>query len=143
MKPKTKGLTAVHKRRIRKLVDALRSGKYKQTTGALRHGDSFCCLGVACDLHSKATKIPWMENHFVGPKYLGSGGDLPTPVARYYGFDRVEHQPDDGPSNPTLMPRATKEKTSAVDINDDGASFKRIATLFERRFLKEPTCPPK
>jgi hypothetical protein len=32
-------------------VAALRSGGYKQTRGRLRHGDSFCCLGVLCDLH--------------------------------------------------------------------------------------------
>ena len=32
------------------LVAALRSGKYKQCTGALRKDDGFCCLGVACDV---------------------------------------------------------------------------------------------
>jgi hypothetical protein len=29
-------------------IGALRSGKYKQTTGALQKEDKFCCLGVAC-----------------------------------------------------------------------------------------------
>ena len=31
-------------------VKALRSGKYEQGTLALRIGDRYCCLGVACDL---------------------------------------------------------------------------------------------
>jgi hypothetical protein len=33
-----------------KWLEALRSGKYKQTTGVLRSAEGFCCLGVACDL---------------------------------------------------------------------------------------------
>ena len=33
-----------------KWVAALRSGKYQQGRDALRTGDMFCCLGVACDL---------------------------------------------------------------------------------------------
>ena len=31
-------------------IDALRSGKYKQTYGRLHDEKGFCCLGVACDL---------------------------------------------------------------------------------------------
>lgn len=31
-------------------VKALRSGEYKQAHGRLRDGDSFCCLGVYCDI---------------------------------------------------------------------------------------------
>lgn len=34
-------------------VEALRSGEYEQTNGALRYEDKFCCLGVACDLYRK------------------------------------------------------------------------------------------
>jgi len=37
----------------RKWVDALRSGKYAQTTGTLRDQHGFCCLGVACDVSGK------------------------------------------------------------------------------------------
>jgi hypothetical protein len=40
---------------IKKLwVAALRSGEYKQAIGMLRRGDSFCCLGVLCNLHAQA-----------------------------------------------------------------------------------------
>ncbi len=50
---------------MRAWIKALRSGEYKQTTSRLQKGDSFCCLGVACDI-------------FI-PKYkqqLGLGGEL-------------------------------------------------------------------
>ena len=33
-----------------KWLEALRSGKYKQTTGRLQDSKGFCCLGVACDV---------------------------------------------------------------------------------------------
>ena len=35
---------------MRQWVDALRSGKYRQTRGWLRKDDGFCCLGVLCDI---------------------------------------------------------------------------------------------
>ena len=34
-------------------VDALRSGKYDQGHGQLREQNSFCCLGVLCDIYSE------------------------------------------------------------------------------------------
>lgn len=33
-----------------KWLEALESGDYEQTSSYLKYGDSFCCLGVACDL---------------------------------------------------------------------------------------------
>ena len=44
-------VTKVQKQRIKRFVKALRSGKYKQTTGKLQNANSYCCLGVACDLY--------------------------------------------------------------------------------------------
>lgn len=38
----------VDKKDIQKWVKALRSGKYKQGTGALQNESGYCCLGVAC-----------------------------------------------------------------------------------------------
>lgn len=31
-------------------IEALRSGKYKQATGKLRVDDSYCCLGLLCEI---------------------------------------------------------------------------------------------
>ena len=42
------------KKRIKKLwTEALRWGGYEQGAGVLRRDDSFCCLGVLCDLAVK------------------------------------------------------------------------------------------
>jgi hypothetical protein len=44
----------------KKWVEALRSGKYKRATHRLRaNEDSFCCLGVLCDLYAEEQEIPW------------------------------------------------------------------------------------
>jgi len=45
----------VNKTLLREWVSVLRSGEYTQGTGALRKGDSFCCLGVLCDLNNSGT----------------------------------------------------------------------------------------
>ncbi len=38
-----------------KWLEALRSGEYQQGRRQLRKGDTYCCLGVLCDLHRKET----------------------------------------------------------------------------------------
>ena len=49
-------VTPKQKEHLRKWVEALRSGDYKQAEGALSRGDSYCCLGVACDIYRKSAK---------------------------------------------------------------------------------------
>lgn len=39
------------KDKIKKWAEALESGKYKQCTGRLKDGDSYCCLGVLCEIN--------------------------------------------------------------------------------------------
>lgn len=51
----------------KKWVAALKSGKYKQTTGALKKKGGYCCLGVACELYRKEHKDEaWRKNSFMG-----------------------------------------------------------------------------
>ncbi len=38
---------------VRKWIKALRSGDYTQVRYVHRAGDSFCVIGVLCDLHAK------------------------------------------------------------------------------------------
>jgi hypothetical protein len=55
----------------KKWVAALRSGEFEQGNGALRRGDKFCCLGVACELAAKykiikpAKKAPGSDDLFM------------------------------------------------------------------------------
>ena len=52
----------VNKERVKKLVEALRSEEYTQTTGTLHNLDGYCCLGVACDVFLKETGIGEWSN---------------------------------------------------------------------------------
>ena len=77
-------------------VKALRSGDYVQGTGHLRLDNSFCCLGVLCDLAEKQ-KICKVKRDIDG-LYLfdDSSGGLPATVLEWAGLSRygpeVEYQ---------------------------------------------------
>ena len=83
------------KERRKKWADALRSGKYIQGLGRLRDmDDRFCCLGVACDIHSDGEWNDAPPNcddvsywiYEVGPGF-GSRYSLPNEIREYYGLD--------------------------------------------------------
>jgi hypothetical protein len=102
------------KPKIKKLwLAALRSGKYKQGRRALRDKNKFCCLGVLCDVHSKAKGMEWD-----GEEYLGSASTLPAQVFKWAGLA--------GPN-----PMVDHFKDSLAGKNDGGMSFKGIADLIE------------
>ena len=55
-----------------KWVEALRSGNYEQSTGALCRGEKYCCLGVLVEVGKLATKN---NVHFDGVvEYLFTDG---------------------------------------------------------------------
>ena len=75
----------------KKWVKALRSGDYKQGHGRLRTDDTFCCLGVACDLYAQEhPEAKWTFNYevdwFYPLGYSDQGGsflDLPKKVQEW------------------------------------------------------------
>lgn len=78
-------LTAFRKR----LVEALRSGKYKQGYGRLKKGDCFCVLGIICDLNDPTQ---WKDEPGNWTTY-GPGGylaSLPKDVAVGLDVSRPE-----------------------------------------------------
>lgn len=132
MKTKTEKLDPKFKK---KWVAALRSGKYKQTKGALKRVSeftesvSYCCLGVACDL--------------INPKGWGEKDSYSTSVT-YSPLDSL------GRKNPSLkycqsdalMPENLQKKIGlsieAMEVlttmNDtERASFKKIADYIEKK----------
>lgn len=69
-------------------VAALRSGEYKQGERRLRTKDQFCCLGVLCDLHAKATDGAWnLDQRGIGV-YNDAVSMLPGDVISWAGLDR-------------------------------------------------------
>lgn len=108
--------------RIKKLwVDALRSGEYKQGTGALCTTSfgivEHCCLGVLCELAIEdGVSLPKFErnNHVL---FDGMDATLPESVVDWADLD-CENPEVDG-------------ALSLAEYNDDGSSFFRIADLIE------------
>jgi hypothetical protein len=49
----------------KKWLEALRSGKYKQTVRNLKDNNGYCCLGVLCDVYAKEHPelARWSEYH--------------------------------------------------------------------------------
>lgn len=110
-------------------IDALRSGDYIQGAGRLHDPEenSFCCLGVLCDLyikdHSKSTA--WSFGPSVNEEAINATeGYLPGEVIDWaklqssFSGDLVVYQ-DDGTG------------IEVTELNDSGASFRKIARYIE------------
>ena len=127
-------MTAEQRERVRAWVDALRSGAYPQAMGALRRGDAYCCLGVACDLYRRATGHgDWVGRWtvdgrfvYVSPDARESAVEVLSPVVKeWFGL-------------PNLNPFVTIGSLVALGwANDAGASFAQIADAIEAEFLRE------
>lgn len=111
-------------------LEALRSGDYEQTDNYLhRPGDGFCCLGVLCDLHMKATDgASWEQEAETssGMTYPSEEGNhttvMPEEVVKWAGL------PDENPYIDGI-----KSYTLAY-LNDDGKTFNEIADVIEETF---------
>ena len=108
-------------------AEALRSGRYEQTTGQLAGGTQgvprFCCLGVLCDLHSSVTHHDWQ-----GDTYLGEDCLLPGMVAKWAGLCDGQIL---GDGSTTVEVRHEGGDTTLADLNDKGVSFMDIADIIE------------
>lgn len=110
----------INKTRVRKLVKALRSGKYKQARGKLRRANAFCCLGVACDIYRKEVGGKWVHGRFLQERDV-----MPDKVSGWFGFPC--------PNPWIVLPNGAS--TGLADKNDSGSTFGQIAKLIEENFL--------
>lgn len=112
-------------------IRALRSGKYKQTRGALHKGEGFCCLGVACDLAVQAGVVRTVKKDGmevgvaydgleVKATYDGCIAVLPPRVMKW-----LRLRTPNGMSRSLALPSLTK-------MNDQGKSFSEIADFIEQ-----------
>lgn len=96
-------------------VEALRSGQYKQGSGCLKVNNSYCCLGVLCELHRQDFPGEKWQRENKNSSRFGyiSGYKVCAPpweVSTWAGLD---------PSAYGLL----------ADANDSGADFPTIASL--------------
>ena len=113
-----------------KLVGALRSEEYKQTSGALRDADGYCCLGVACDLYRKtedperdwvlvdAKSVPDQDKLDEHWEFLNINDLLPKEVMEWLGFATRKGDLHDG-------------RNALSTLNDQGEDFEFIADAIE------------
>jgi hypothetical protein len=109
-------------------VKALRSGKYKQTRFCLRDevDDSYCCLGVLCDLYAKEHKDAKWKDDMGDIGFIASKGSnfesrvLPKKVTQWAGINSIG--------------KLNKPHASLIELNDDCKySFKKIAKVIEEQ----------
>lgn len=108
------------------LVAALRDGGYRQAYGALRDGDKYCCMGVACDISKMGQ---WYATILMeGPVYyLDTKSVLPRAVREWLGWY----------SSTGYL--TFKDRTGAVieltALNDHGMSFDQIADIIQANLV--------
>lgn len=120
-------------------IEKLRSGEFAQTRGRLRKDNSYCCLGVACELYRlEHPDTQWRSPYgYDDPLYeqfilegLTYDAALPTVVKDWLGLrseigvfitNRI------GPHPPGLDER----KDSLAQMNDCGYLFTDIADVIE------------
>ena len=103
-------------------IKALRSGEYMQGQNYLHQTDSgqkehrYCCLGVLCELAVKSHIIPPSDILYKGKGIYFYGevsGSLPSEVESWAEISSFDAD-------------------ILVEMNDEGASFKKIARYIER-----------
>ena len=112
-------------------ITALRSGDYRQGQGALRRKtdgeDTFCCLGVLCELAVEAGVIEAPKYSTTGvwgygaPAHMGATSVLPMEVQEWSGVDSC------GMFGGVV-------ECSLTELNDNGTVFSRIADVIEAKF---------
>jgi hypothetical protein len=103
-----------------KWVKALRSGKYKQGNFRLQKGDTYCCLGVLCEIAPKSVS-----------RQL-------EPDGRLFGVCMADQQLVKvwaGIDNCYRMVPWSLSKSLSYK-NDTGASFEEIADFIEKHWEK-------
>lgn len=109
-------------------IRALESGEYDKADYYLRVGDSFCALGVLCDLYNKQTGISWY--YFGGPKIKRKkhARVYEDRVYSFLGSIKILH--------PLVREWADISLTEIADIakrNDElGRTFRQIASYIQR-----------
>lgn len=115
---------------VKMWLDALKNGKFPQTTGCLNDGVGYCCLGVACELYNNNVKYIKMKTYEPSKDQTVIGYDgfsyfLPKEVQLWLGLrtDCGEHTVIDDEGRITF--------SSLSRLNDEGSSFGEIAKIIE------------
>ncbi len=107
-----------------KWIEALRSGKYDQTKGALRTEAGFCCLGVLCEVTGAGLWDRDGEDFVYScSDGLSGSGYMPSVVAVISGL-------------------SSKQEGELASRNDGGSAFSEVADYIEANIPADPTPAP-
>lgn len=110
---------------LRKLIDALRSGKFKKNIYSLRFGEACCVQGVACELAADEGVVT-RTNHDLTFYYNDNAGVAPIEVRRWlglsFGFRR------------TVEVNGHKVGGFIAMNDSTNATFPEMADVIEREF---------
>ncbi|WP_159795746.1 hypothetical protein [Puerhibacterium puerhi] len=124
-------------------LEALRSGKYKQARSALHdtRTDSYCCLGVLCDIAAKHGVGGWDTKRpagdklvYVDPDGMVGYGFPPEGVVDWAhgGYRPTEEEPEPF-GVPAPSPDADGTFVNLWELNDNyGFTFEQIADVIEK-----------
>ena len=123
--------------KIKKLwLKALRSGDYKQGRGYLRRGnDTFCCLGVLCNIHaqqnpdSELIKLSSFDRYLEVHTYGGVSAIPPEEVLKWAGINRKSVTIDD--HTVTMIDHLWKRNDGVFHCKH---TFEEIADIIEEHF---------
>jgi len=117
---------------MKRWVKALRSGEYLQTKEYLasqdeKGNDSFCCLGVLCNIMQEETgKLVVTKDLRNKYSFDNEGSTLPKSVINWSGLRNSQGHFRDNYDK-------SQELTA---LNDEGKSFKEIANIIEKNYEK-------
>lgn len=110
----------------KKWVNALRSGKYKQTKQVLKNHEGYCCLGVACDIFPQR-KLNEDEAGYASLGALCSYEKLG--IKGMFGeLTKDMYLIEPSPSHIGVRP-------SLANMNDNGYTFDEIADIIQIEYI--------
>jgi DNA-binding NarL/FixJ family response regulator len=118
------------KNKIKNLwIKALRSGEFKQCRGYLAKDGKYCALGVLSVLALIEGECTYNEEDGVG-KFDNRRFRLSYNVMKWAGIAQQDERFLDSKEHEVLIMMNNK-KTSVLELNDCGKSFKEIARIIE------------
>ncbi len=115
---------------IKKLwIMALRSGEFKQCKGYLAKEGKYCALGVLSTLAMLEGECTYSEDEGVG-RFDNRRFRLSFNVMKWAGIAQEGERFLD-PKELGVLIKIKNKRTSILDLNDGGKSFKEIARIIE------------
>lgn len=114
-----------------KWIEALRSGKYRQSINVKKDGYGFCCLGVLEDIRAKEEGVEW-ELCKTGIYHISFEGDLRSTSSTVVLNNSTAQWSGLGQQNPEM--KVDGEVRTIGSMNDNlNMSFEEIAVLIEQQ----------